>query len=135
MDAESVSSPISYRVANIPITWNAGQVLHCLRRLDPSVFPTDDTCDIGLFPSAYSTRTKTAVVIANGRSKILEKSNYVPVEDSGGKTHLNIDSSFFGMTPLNDPGDDCAAELVSTICNSVTRGILNSSIALSRSQD
>lgn len=102
-------SPVCYRIANIPRPWNRNHLEVALRQIDPEVFAEPlEPGNVALFPSLFGP-TQTGLVNARLRSTKLDETECFPVEDPYShppqSVNLIIDSSFFGLTPLNDPGE------------------------------
>lgn len=116
------NSPVCYRITEIPPSWDVKHVWTVLHEFDPLAFVSSELkSNISLFPSLYG-QTLTAIATASMRSACLESKNHFhivnpAVPESTEDVYLTIDSSFLGLTPLNDPGSgDIDADIVA-VCH------------------
>jgi hypothetical protein len=102
------NSPMCFRIANVPSTWNKERLLTALLTVDPSL---DKTSQLSLYPACCGS-TLTALLNQATCTEYFQRLkpneyNYMKTSDG---THLVIDSHFYDLTPLNNPKGGIVAE-------------------------
>jgi hypothetical protein len=109
--------PICYRITDIPPHWNESQMLSVLQHNDAdfdkiSTSNPNKVYQLGIFPTC-SGSTQTVLLNLSIRTKFfdwIQKNSRKLLRSPDGDI-LVIDKAFFGLTPLNTPGNDAILEL------------------------
>jgi hypothetical protein len=108
--------PKCFRISGIPNNWNESNLLIALYGIDPSL--QDQKYQLSLHPACCG-RTQTALLNVDSFSEYFQRilrlendSKFEKIQDTVNRTDviLILDCNFLGLTPLNTPEGEIAAE-------------------------
>ncbi|KAA8908223.1 hypothetical protein FN846DRAFT_889579 [Sphaerosporella brunnea] len=115
--AASNRGPKCFRLTNIPLEWSQDDLLKPLQELEPSLSHFDGR--ISLYPACCGPTTQTVLLNLQTCYAFFQHIGpddktrlSIPGKVANEAVVLSVDCNFYGLTPLNNPGDDSVAEFV-----------------------
>lgn len=111
--SEPRSRPMCFRISNVPLTWGKEDLVEHLKRVG---FVDKGHNRVSLYPACSGDGQVALLNLVEYfewfRQLSITGSDTLP--GCGSETNLQIDRHFYGLTPLNNPKKNIAAEFVTT---------------------
>jgi hypothetical protein len=108
--AQGIPEQIVFRISGVPLTWTEDDVLNALKSVDKSRTLEVQKCHVTLYPACCGPFQIGLLNMGSSLKSFCDDSSKLELQTQDTVQYLFIDRHFYGLTPLNTPGNDVYVE-------------------------